>query len=328
MSDRISSEVKLRVYQALPPERLTRLANTFGLGRNARSPSELADVMAQAADGVILTFINSHLDFLELKELRDIAKKLGVGKGIPDYETLASEVEQFIRTGRSAPSAVALSGDAGVTFEHLWEEADRLAQPTVHLQLIDRPKKSQPRAAIWSETELEINGRQHWLTVDLRQHPDESLRADGILEVFANWGDQHGFATFSKARLPKAREGQLTLHAVSEWDYPCSDILLLKAGGKINRWAKEIGWESGVGAAEEAPALDEYDEEWADSHPGHQFQGGDVYAQLGGWPVSWPDESAAEQIRRKLVLRTYADSEPWLEVFKRGRAYEVIARIT
>jgi len=326
MTDRISSEVKLQLYKALPSQRLMRLANTFGVA-GSHSHAELAKAMAAQPDGVILTFINSHLDFLELKELRGIAKKLGVGNGARDYEALAYEVEQFIRGGRSAATEV-LTGDHGVTFEQLWEEADRLAKPTAHLQWIERPKKSQPRAAIWSETELEIDGRQHWLTIDLRHHPDEALRADGILQVFANWGEKRGFAAFSPERLPRARQGQLTLHAVSEWDFPSSDVLMLKAKSQIKRWRDEVGWQPGIGATEDAPALDLYDEEWAHSHPSQQLQGGEVYAQLGGWPIGWPEESAANQIRRKFVLRTYADSEPWLEVFKRGQSYEVISRIT
>ncbi len=91
-----------------------------------------------------------------------------------------------------------------------------------------------------------------------------------------------------------------------------------KAKRSIRKWDAEMG---------DGP-LEEYEMEWDAAHPYRQFQGGDIYAQLGGWPVTWPEEDAASQLRKRLVLRTYANSEPWIEVFKRGQRYECIERIT
>jgi hypothetical protein len=74
--------------------------------------------------------------------------------------------------------------------------------------------------------------------------------------------------------------------------------------------------------------LRRFEEKWEATHPSRKSHGGSIYAQLGGWPVTWPDESAAQQLRREPVLRTYANSEPWLEVFRRGKSYDVRIRIT
>ena len=109
MTNRISSEVKLQLYKALPSQRLMRLANTFGVA-GSHSHAELAKAMAAQPDGVILTFINSHLDFLELKELRGITKKLGVGNGA-HFTALGDlgieDVEPYVPGGLGIPIAAA-----------------------------------------------------------------------------------------------------------------------------------------------------------------------------------------------------------------------------
>ena len=99
---------------------------------------------------------------------------------------------------------------------------------------------------------------------------------------------------------------------------PCSEILMKRAKRSIRTWERQM----------ENHQLLKYQFKWEASHPYHQFHGGGVYAQLGGWPVGFPDAYAVSQLRKKLVLRTYAYSEPWLEVFKRGQRYECIDRIT
>ena len=71
--------------------------------------------------------------------------------------------------------------------------------------------------------------------------------------------------------------------------------------------------------------LHAYDDAWRAEHPLYTSA---VYAQLGGWPLTWPEEGAEEQLSRDLVLRTYRASEPWVEVFQNGESYDVEIRIT
>ena len=91
-----------------------------------------------------------------------------------------------------------------------------------------------------------------------------------------------------------------------------------KARPSIRKWHKQI----------EGHQLLEYEYAWSAIHPNEADWGGGIYLQVGGWPVTWPEEDAVSQLRRKLVLRTYYNSEPWIEVFKRGQRYECIERIT
>jgi hypothetical protein len=54
-----------------------------------------------------------------------------------------------------------------------------------------------------------------------------------------------------------------------------------------------------------------------------------IYAILGGWHVPWPENDAYDDEPGKLVLWTFKDSEPWLEVWQRPSGeLHVIPRIT
>jgi len=51
-------------------------------------------------------------------------------------------------------------------------------------------------------------------------------------------------------------------------------------------------------------------------------------AVAGGWNMPWPDDDWNELIDLELVLWTFEESEPWVEVFFDGSRYSVIQRIT
>jgi hypothetical protein len=54
-----------------------------------------------------------------------------------------------------------------------------------------------------------------------------------------------------------------------------------------------------------------------------------IYAMLGGWHEAWPDNEAYDDEPGRLVLWTFKDSEPWLEVWQRPTGQlEVVPRIT
>jgi hypothetical protein len=50
---------------------------------------------------------------------------------------------------------------------------------------------------------------------------------------------------------------------------------------------------------------------------------------LGGWHEPWPENDAYDDEPGRLVLWTFKNSEPWLEVWQRPSGQlEVVARIT
>jgi len=54
-----------------------------------------------------------------------------------------------------------------------------------------------------------------------------------------------------------------------------------------------------------------------------------AYATLGGWTRTWPDSTLQESLGAKLLVQTYAESEPWVEVrLLPSGQFEVIQHIT
>jgi hypothetical protein len=63
--------------------------------------------------------------------------------------------------------------------------------------------------------------------------------------------------------------------------------------------------------------------------PLHYADDEGIYAMLGGWHEPWPENDAYDDEPGRLVLWTFKDAEPWLEVWQRPSGHlEVIPRIT
>lgn len=209
------------------------------------------------------------------------------------------------------------------------EEATQLARPALHLT----PNRSRTRAAVWSaDRDVDLEGLRPWLTIDLRCHPDESLRRNGVLDILVDDSELQGKAVFSTETLRRPRKDEVSLFGKQVQDLPCLDVLFRKGSRRFKRWLSELeenGWKNRDWPQDPdfpaAKARDRYHKHWASSHA---ISTGTVDVQLGGWPLTWPEESADEQLRRKLVLRTYRDSEPWVEVFQSGKGYKVLLRLT
>jgi len=73
------------------------------------------------------------------------------------------------------------------------------------------------------------------------------------------------------------------------------------------------------------PLLSTYEERC----PLHYADREGIYAMLGGRHVPWPENDAYDDEPGRLVLWTFKDSEPWLEVWQRPAGHlEVVPRIT
>jgi hypothetical protein len=54
-----------------------------------------------------------------------------------------------------------------------------------------------------------------------------------------------------------------------------------------------------------------------------------AYATLGGWHFPWPDDDWRDLVDNTLLVQTYMDSEPWIEVWQEPSGeLKVIERIT
>jgi len=331
---KLSKKSKQRIYQLLPQAYLRSQEFLPGpITVEGKTHEERAAWWASQCDAYLALALDPVVYQLNRKRLDAIAAEVGFKDDNPydsyDYQMdimdhatgHVTEEETFEVYGAAVAEPTEpehVPEPVGPTIEELWEEGRRLARPVLYLKALRKPTRKNRRTAIWTYRDKLECDPQPWVTIDLRQHPDPSLRADGILQIDENRPLGRFEVTFSHKRLPQAKRGQKTLYAVEEWDMPCSQILMKRAKRSIRKWERQM----------EHHQLLEYEFKWQASHPYHQFHGGGVYVQLGGWPVEVPDADAVSQLRKKLVLRTYAYSEPWLEVFKRGQRYECIDRIT
>lgn len=194
----------------------------------------------------------------------------------------------------------------------------RLARPVVRLVATG---DGEPIGAWCADQE---DGPLARLRVDVSKHPDPACRRPGALELRADGED-------AEARLVRHRRvgaDETALRGLAAIDPPCIDLLFAIGGDDVRRWLAASEWKPEWGFHPRFAGADivrEYDAWWWRETA---WRAPDVYGQLGGWPITWPEEPASAQLRRALALRTYRGAEPWFEVFWQRPQYAVRARIT
>jgi hypothetical protein len=109
---------------------------------------------------------------------------------------------------------------------------------------------------------------------------------------------------------------------------PPIDALFRFGSPKIHAWLAQNGWKPTWGYNANFPDRvlgDAYDAAFQNQFP---LYTGDAHAMIGGWHFPWPDDDWEELLNDVLVLCTFEDSEPWLEVWLRAGAFEVVQRVT
>ena len=69
----------------------------------------------------------------------------------------------------------------------------------------------------------------------------------------------------------------------------------------------------------------EYQALWQQNCPLYR---NDVAAAVGGWNMPWPDGDFENLISSELLIWTFEEAEPWIEVFRSGATHRVFQRIT
>ncbi|WP_257128506.1 hypothetical protein [Burkholderia sp. MSMB1459WGS] len=108
---------------------------------------------------------------------------------------------------------------------------------------------------------------------------------------------------------------------------PSVDAVFRFGSAAIGAYLDAHGWQRdwGFNGNFKGAAAHDYEREWMAQCP--LYTGG-VVAVAGGWNMPWPDDDWNELIDLELVLWTFEESEPWVEVFSDGSRYSVIQRIT
>jgi hypothetical protein len=225
---------------------------------------------------------------------------------------------------------------AGLSADDLLEEGNALARDCVLLS----PDGKGRVAGIWygpcagispSEGMDEKERSIPWVTVDCRAFPD-AVRGElgGWLSVFTGDGDDNAGAKITpdgRDKVAPHAEG-VPLYARKAKSLPPLDGIFLLGPARVARWLRDNGWSRNDpyndNFKDRKPA-EAYNRIWQDQCP---LYSGGAHVQLGGWSMPWPDGDWKKRIKDELLIWTFADSEPWLEVWRRKHELEVVERIT
>jgi len=225
-----------------------------------------------------------------------------------------------------------------MTTEQFIEEARQLARPVFHLT--KNQSNGAPLAAYWGGSPLVTHPVasdpkfRHWLSIDCRFLPARFEDLKGCLSVYANENEEEGIvAVDASMQIDSTSQSvpglPLFAHPATSWP-PIEAIF--KFGSPAFKQ-----WHSGEGHSQNSPEVyrlerstvfGAYDQHLRMNNPLLGWPCG-VYAALGGWSEPWPENDWYDLQEKRLVLFTYEDAEPYIEVWlDDNHNFQVIQRIS
>ncbi|SMB79126.1 hypothetical protein [Deinococcus hopiensis] len=171
---------------------------------------------------------------------------------------------------------------------------------------------------------------EHWISVDARKLPHA---LPGCLSVYLRAGGDQ-IALYDPEAVLHVDEGQ-ALYGFPSQQVPHLDALFRHGPSDLQGW---VAQELGTPAEEmlewselplwKSPVLTDLDQQLRSEHP--MWADERPVAQLGGWCWGWPDQTwdEREKLNQQLMLVTYEDSEPWVELWWTGQDFEVVEHLT
>ncbi|MGX9685769.1 hypothetical protein ACTQ9L_01270 [Deinococcus wulumuqiensis] len=215
----------------------------------------------------------------------------------------------------------------------LVERARSLARPTWLL----REAGEGPVMGIWGGEGVvarpteESNSFSHWLSVRADLLPLEPALS-GVVSLYFDEEDARGLVLHHPAATLSGADGE-ALYASARADLPHADALFEHLPpAQQEHLAQTFGGTPGVLRGQAFgfphPLATALDNALVGEHP--LWSDDPPAAQIGGWPWGWPDTAWNEREGQgqTLVLWTFRDSEPWLEVWWTGQQFEVAEHIT
>src|SRR5262249_11452067 len=229
------------------------------------------------------------------------------------------------------------------------EEGQNLGRPCSFLR--DTGPKGD-LAAAWGGPGIVLPPKKgtyrHWISVDCRFYKeflhhygakigppagildgyteDDRGRVAGFVSVYRD--DAGGGVAAQDRRARLSVEDATPLYAHGGRSIPPIDAVFRLGSPAVQAWLKANKWKPEWG----------YSDNLKDKKPAQYYvrsyqelcplYSGSAHAVLGGWHFPWPDGDWAELVERPLLLWTFEDSEPWVEVWGDGKRFEVKQRIT
>ena len=216
-----------------------------------------------------------------------------------------------------------------MTGRELITVGERLSKPCVFLTDSGRADEL---AGFWGGEGLVSAPRgpyRHWLSFDCRFIPEGLGPRRGLFSIYIDTEKGEGGAVavdLSGAVSPL--DGRKPLYAIAGRSLPPIDAIFRFGGDSVHEWLREQGWEPNWG----------YSDNFKDPEPVHEYerlyQGecplytSGAFAVLGGWHFPWPDNDWEERLAEQLLVWTFEESEPWVEVWGTSSGYRVLQRIT
>lgn len=120
---------------------------------------------------------------------------------------------------------------------------------------------------------------------------------------------------------------RVPLYAEPYVSLPPVDAVFLLGSETVERYLQKYDWPRNEPLNGNFPGevAHEYQALWQQNCPLYR---NDVAAAVGGWNMPWPDGDFENIISSELLIWTFEEAEPWIEVFRSGATHRVFQRIT
>jgi hypothetical protein len=215
-----------------------------------------------------------------------------------------------------------------MTGSELIAEAERLARPCV---LLRSNGPADRFAAVWRGPGLvPAPGGffRHWLTIDCRFFPEGLGLSTGCLSIYTDEKEcDSGVAVFDGRGTLSKPDKSIKLYTYEARSLPPVDAVFRFGSAAVHEWLRSNRWQPSWGFNgnfKDSQPLEDYERVYQSECP---LYTGAAHAVLGGWHFPWPDGDWEQLVNRPLLVWTFEESEPWVEVWG-GDQFEVKQRIT
>jgi hypothetical protein len=213
-----------------------------------------------------------------------------------------------------------------MTGEQLLEEGRKLSRPCVYL----RDMGEGDVAAVWGgpgAVAAPDSSYKHWLSLDCRFLPEPANLA-GCLSVYTD-EEEGGIAAVDTAVILLPTKDGIPLFGHNDLSMPPIDAIFRFGSAAVQDWLRDNAWEPEWGYNDNFSGRDAvagYESAVQKMSP---LYTGTAFAQLGGWNMPWPEGDWEELLDQTLLVWTFQDAEPWVEVWQDAEhELRVIQRIT
>lgn len=214
-----------------------------------------------------------------------------------------------------------------MTGEQLIAEGRHLTRPCVYLRT-----SGENFAAVWGGEGIVPCGDgpyRHWLSIACKYIAAANDRRAGCLSIYTDEDDCDSgrVAVDNSLTLPDSTDA-LKLYAHPDSSLPPLEAVFKFGSSDVMEWLKANNWQPDWG----------YNNNFRDKTPVQTYERAyrnqlplfddTAHAVLGGWHMAWPEGDWDELVDKRLIVWTFAESEPWVEVWEDESRFRVIQRIT